>query len=370
MTTWSAVTWDTARAGGFAAYILLSLAVSVGLVLRNRWQTPKWPRLITNELHGYLSLLALVFIVVHVLAVLVDPFTHFGLAEVLVPLVSHYRPVWMGLGIVALYLLLAVWVSSRLRSRIGYGMWRRIHVLAYGVYVAATIHGLGTGSDTRSVWAPIVYASSVVVVGGLAARRLLVPAARGQRRRPALAAVGGGIVVLATVWAVAGPLAAHWGARAGGVTGRRSSVSTQRAQSLTTKLTRARSGTVRTPLRASFRGSMDVQPVDASGRLTIRIDGALRGGTRDHLEIYLQGVPLEEGGVAMERSRVRMGAETALYHGEIVGLRGSQLVASLHSARQDIRLAIALDLSRADGSVSGTVLGTSAHGREPSIGAG
>ena len=69
MTTWSAVTWDTARAGGFAAYILLSVAVSIGLVLRNRWQTPKWPRLITNELHGYLSLLALVFIVVHVLSV-------------------------------------------------------------------------------------------------------------------------------------------------------------------------------------------------------------------------------------------------------------------------------------------------------------
>ena len=181
MTTWSAVTWDTARAGGFAAYILLSVAVSVGLVLRNRWQTPKWPRLITNELHGYLSLLALVFIVVHVLAVLVDPFTRFGLAEVLVPFVSHYRPVWMGLGIVALYLLLAVWLSSRLRTRIGYETWRRIHVLAYGVYVAATIHGLGTGSDTRSVWAPIVYASSVVVVGGLAA----APASRPRGTRAA-----------------------------------------------------------------------------------------------------------------------------------------------------------------------------------------
>lgn len=370
MTTWSAITWDTARAGGFAAYILVSVAVSVGLVLRNRWQTPKWPRLITNELHGYSSLLALVFIAIHVLAVLVDPFTRFGLAEVFVPFVSHYRPVWMGLGIVALYLLLAVWVSSRLRAHIGHGTWRRIHVLAYGVYVAATIHGLGTGSDTRSVWASIIYASSVVVVGGLAARRLLVPAARGQRRRPALAAVGGGVLVLTAVWAVAGPLAAHWAARAGGITGNRASVSTRVEQSLPTKVTRARSGTVRTPLRASFRGGMDVQPVDVAGRVTIRIDGALRGGTRDHLEIYLQGVPLEDGGVAMERSRVWLGAATALYRGEIVGLRGSQLVASLHSVRQDIRLAIDLDLSRADGVVSGTVLGTSPLGRDRSIGAG
>jgi hypothetical protein len=102
--------------------------------------------------------------------------------------------------------------------------------------------------------------------------------------------------------------------------------------------------------------------------VTIRIDGALRGGTRDHLEIYLQGVPLEDGGVAMERSRVRMGARTAVYHGEIVGLRGSQLVASLHSSRQDLRLAVALDLSRADGVVSGTVRGTKALAQDGSLG--
>ena len=368
MTTWSAITWDAARAGGFAAYILLSVAVSVGLVLRNRWQTPKWPRLLTNEIHGYLSLLALVFIVVHVLAVLVDPFTHFGLAEVLVPFVSHYRPAWMGLGVVALYLLLAVWLSSQLRKHMRYEAWRRIHVLAYGVYIAATIHGLGTGSDTRSGWAPIIYASSVLVVAGLAARRLLVPAARGQRRRPVLAAFGGGVILITAMWAVAGPLAAHWGARAGGVAGNRAVLSAQVGRRVAAKVTRAGLGAVRTPFRAKFNGTIDVQPVDAAGRITIRIDGALRGDTRDHLEIYLQGVPLEDGGVAMERSRVRMGAQTALYHGQIVGLRGSQLVAALHSSRQDFRLAVDLDLSRADGVVTGAVLGARALGRDSSIG--
>ena len=360
MTTWSAVTWDTARAGGFVAYMLLSLAVSVGLVLRNRWQTPKWPRLITNELHGYLSLLALVFIAVHVLAVLVDPFTHFGLAEVVVPLASHYRPLWMGLGIVSLYLLLAVWVSSRFRAHIGYETWRRIHVLAYVVYVAATIHGLGTGSDTRSFWAPILYAVSVVGVGALAARRLLVPAARGQRRRPALAGAGAVAVVIMAAWAVAGPLAPHWGARAGGIAGNRALASARVAGRLPAAIGLAGLGVVRTPFHANFNGTIDVQPIDPSGRVTIRVDGALHGGTRDHLEIYLQGVPLDDGGVAMERSRVRMGAQSALYHGSIVGLRGSQLVAALHSRKQDVRLAIDLDLSRSDGIVSGHVVGTRA----------
>ena len=185
-----------------------------------------------------------------------------------------------------------------------------------------------------------------------------------------LAAVGGGVILLTAAWAVAGPLAAHWGARAGGISGNRAAISARVGRRLPAKVTRAGFGTVRTPFRAKFNGTMDVQPVDAAGRVTIRIDGALRGDTRDHLEIYLQGVPLEDGGVAMERSRVRMGAQTALYHGRIVGLRGSQLVAALHSSGQGFRLAVDLDLSRADGVVTGAVVGTGALGRDSSIGAG
>ena len=105
MNIWQTVTWDVARAGGFTAYVLLTLAVAVGLALSTQLQSPsRWPRLLNNELHNFLTLLSMVFIVVHVLAVWVDPFTRFGWNEVFIPFVSHYRPVWMALGIVALYL--------------------------------------------------------------------------------------------------------------------------------------------------------------------------------------------------------------------------------------------------------------------------
>ena len=362
MTTWSAITWDTARAGGLLAYVLLTLAVAAELVLRNRWQTPRWPRMVTNELHGYLSLLALVFIAVHVVAVAVDPFTRFGLAELLVPLASHYRPLWMGLGAVALYLLLAVWVSSKLRARISHRAWRGVHLLAYGVYGAATVHGLGTGSDTRTVWAPLLYGSSLLVVGILAGRRLLVAPARSDRPRPVLAAVGGLALLAVTAWAVVGPFAPHWGARAGGVAGNRTA-SVLRSSSGVGAAPAVVPGTVTLPFRAGFRGSVDVQPVDGAGRVTIRIDGALHGGTHDHLEIYLRGVPLADGGVALEQSRVRMGAETALYQGEIVALHGSELVALLHTDRhrQRLQLGIALDLTGGR-LVTGSVRGTSEGG--------
>jgi uncharacterized protein involved in cysteine biosynthesis len=73
-TLWNEVTWAVARAGGFTAYLLLTLAVLVGLALSLHWQSDRWPRLINNELHNFLSLLSLTFIIVHVLAVWIDPF--------------------------------------------------------------------------------------------------------------------------------------------------------------------------------------------------------------------------------------------------------------------------------------------------------
>jgi len=358
--SWSALTWDTARAGGFLAYVLLTLGVAVGLVLKNRWQSTRWPRLVTNELHGYLNLLALVFVTIHVLAVLVDPFTRFGLAEVLVPLVSHYRPLWMGLGIVALYLLLAVWVSTKLRARIGYRAWRGIHLLAYGVWGAATVHGLGTGSDTQTAWAPFLYSSSVALVGLLLVWRLVAPAGREQARHPWIAAAGGAAVVLLGVWALVGPLAPHWGARAGGTSGSLAASST-RARGASSVSSAQASGVVPSSFNAHLTGTATVQPVDQAGRVTIRIDGALHGATRDHLEIYIRGVPIEGGGVSMEQSRVRLGAATPLYQGTIVALQGNELVASVSSATQHLRLGITLQLP-GDGTVSGDVRGSAGSG--------
>ena len=358
MTGWNAVTWDTARAGGFAAYVLLSLAVVAGLVLRNRWQTARWPRLITNELHGYLSLLALVFVTIHVLAVAVDPFTHFGLREVLVPFVSHYRPLWMGLGIVALYLLLAVWISTRLRTRIGYRLWRRIHLLAFAVFAVATVHGIGTGSDTRTTWGLVIYSSAALAVGGLSVRRLLVPVGRDERRRP-IAATLPGIALLGTaVWALVGPLAPHWGSRAGGSVGTASAA--LRGADAHTRTTAATvpSGVLRLPFVASFSGTAAVSEADDAGYVTVRIHGAMSGGTKDHLEILVHGVPMGEGGVEMQASHVSVGAATALYTGRIVSLDGMRLVAAVSSPNDRVRLDITLRLN-ADGTARGTVRGSS-----------
>src|ERR1700693_3522056 len=100
-TIWQSVTWDVARAGGFTTYILLTLAVVVGLALSTQLQSPsRWPRLINSELHNFLTLLSTIFLGVHILAAWIDPFPHFGWTEILIPRASHYRPEWMAFGIV------------------------------------------------------------------------------------------------------------------------------------------------------------------------------------------------------------------------------------------------------------------------------
>ena len=360
MSGWNAVTWDTARAGGLISFVLLTASVSLGLILRNRWQSGRWPRLVTNELHGYVSLLALVFITVHVIAVAIDPFTHFGLAAVLVPFASHYRPIWMGLGIVALYLLLAVWVSTRLRRRIGHRLWRQIHVLAFAVYGAATLHGLGTGSDTRAAWAVALYAASVGLVGTLLAIRLLAPAGRDVRPRPLAASAAAVAVLAAAAWSLGGPLAPGWSVRAGGTTPRAAIARPPLAR--TARVSRP-SAVVHVPFTARYAGRLTVDPMNDQGRVTVRIDGALSGATRDHLEILIHGIPLDDGGVAMEQSRVRMGTTTPLYHGEITSLSGSRLVAALRSTNQRLRVDVTLRIGR-DGNVAGRVRGTAPSSEE------
>ena len=100
-------------------------------------------------MHNFLTLLATVFVGIHVLAVWIDPFTRFGWNEVFIPFVSHYRASGMAFGIVGLYVGIAIGISTLLRFTIGYTWWRRFHMLTLVVFVFATLHGIITGSDTQ-----------------------------------------------------------------------------------------------------------------------------------------------------------------------------------------------------------------------------
>jgi DMSO/TMAO reductase YedYZ heme-binding membrane subunit len=192
------------------AYGLVTAAVGLGLVLSLRWQSRTWPRIVSHETHQYLIVLAGVFTLIHGVAVWTDPFTRFSWAEVLIPGMSHYRPVWMAFGIVAAYLGLAVALSVFIRPRIGYAWWHRLHGLAYVVFVLATAHGLGDGSDTRTTWGLLIYAVAGLLVGGLTIVRLLRPVGQRGRSHPGWAALVAGSLAAGVMLTDSGPLQPGW----------------------------------------------------------------------------------------------------------------------------------------------------------------
>jgi methionine sulfoxide reductase heme-binding subunit len=117
--------------------------------------------------------LAGTFIAMHLFWLAVDSQAHLGVSGLLVPFTSGYRPLWTGLGVVAAELLLALAVTNHYRKRISYSLWRRLHYLNFAVWIAATIHGLGAGSDSGSTAFLLMYASAIGIVGVLALRRFV-----------------------------------------------------------------------------------------------------------------------------------------------------------------------------------------------------
>jgi len=153
--------WYVARAGGLVAWGLVVASCAWGLLhaLRTfgRRPSPAW----MLSVHRYLSTLAIVFVGVHVVAILADSFVQFSPADVLVPMVSTWHPVAVAWGIVGMYVLVAVEVTSLLRARLSPKVWRSVHVLSYVLLALVTIHFLAAGTDATD----LLPTTSAVLIG-------------------------------------------------------------------------------------------------------------------------------------------------------------------------------------------------------------
>ncbi len=157
--------WYTTRGAGAVSMVLLSAVVVLGVLSTMRFQRDGWPRFLTPALHRNLALMTVVFLALHIVTAVVDPFTHLGWLVAVVPFSSYYRTIWLGLGTIAFELLAAIVVTSLLRGLIGQWAWRAIHWLAYASWPVAIIHGFGTGTDSLSPWFMVL---SIVCVGSVA----------------------------------------------------------------------------------------------------------------------------------------------------------------------------------------------------------
>ena len=209
------VYWYLTRSTGTVALLLLSGAVVLGVIDVRRFSTPDWPRFLVDSLHRNVALLAMVFLMLHILTAILDSFASISLLDAFVPFAGSYRPLWLGLGAAAFDLLLAVTITSLLRQRMGYGTWRAIHWLTYASWPVALLHGLGTGSDVKTTWMLALTLACLAAV--LVAVLVRVAAAWRQYPERSRVALGGtGIfTVFLALWLPSGPLGSEWARRSG-----------------------------------------------------------------------------------------------------------------------------------------------------------
>jgi methionine sulfoxide reductase heme-binding subunit len=178
--------WLIARASGLTAYVLLTMSVLAGVTVKSRPFGRALKAATATDAHRFLSLLALGAIALHGVALTLDKTVHIGVAALLVPGLAGYRPLATALGVLAAELAALVIASFPLRKRIGARAWRRLHWATYGVFAAATVHGLAAGTDTARGWTFAVYLGAVFSVVAATAWRAFTarPQTKGAHRVP------------------------------------------------------------------------------------------------------------------------------------------------------------------------------------------
>ena len=153
--------WYTTRATGIVALLLLTLVVTLGTLVANRIGGTFVGRFELNELHRSISVVAMLFLFIHILTTVVDSYVSTGLISAFVPMTSAYKTIPIAIGAVGFDLLLCVWISSLLKVRIKNESWRFIHWFSWLAYTSAIIHAYMSGSDAR-------YGVGMLLVAGCA----------------------------------------------------------------------------------------------------------------------------------------------------------------------------------------------------------
>ncbi len=325
--------WYLTRGTGLVALVLVTLSVVIGIAASVRAGGTRTPRFVVSGLHRNVSLLTVAFIVVHVVTTILDGYAPIRLVDAVIPFISAYRPIWLGLGALAFDLILALVITSLVRVRIGLKTWRGIHWFAYACFPIVIVHALGTGSDASQHWMLEVVAVCVVLVVAAVLWRLWEI----RREHLPLALAGTALAIVAPLvfigWANSGPLARGWAKRAGtpaSLLGGHASATSPSAATTSTP-----SALPNPPYSGSFSGSISTGAVDSGGNTTITIATTTSGSAHAKLEVTLTGQSDGQGGLnTLNSSTATYGpaSDPSLYTGTVIALQGNQIAISLSSS--------------------------------------
>ncbi|MFL5732587.1 MAG: hypothetical protein ACJ78Q_05240 [Chloroflexia bacterium] len=166
--------WYLSRASGLTAFVLLWVSMASGLIITNK-MARIWPGAFTAfDLHQFTSLLGLGFMVFHALILLGNAYVPYNLAQLLIPFAgAAYRPLWVGIGQIAIYLCILVTFTFYVRKQISNRLWHIIHYLSYAVFALTLAHSLFSGTDSNNPWIFSLYWLTTASLVVLTAHRLL-----------------------------------------------------------------------------------------------------------------------------------------------------------------------------------------------------
>ena len=169
----SVTLWYFTRATAIVGFVLMTLSFGLGLAATQRVRESRyWPRFATQQLHRNLAVLSLGFVVLHIISTLADTYVHVGWWSFVVPFTSGYKPFWVALGTLAFDTVVLVIVTSLVRDRLPYRVWKATHWAAYALWPLAFGHFLLTGTDaSHGRWGLYLDLGALAVLAAATAAR-------------------------------------------------------------------------------------------------------------------------------------------------------------------------------------------------------
>ena len=162
--------WAISRASGLAAFAVLSASVVLGLLISTKAGDGILSRHFVFDMHQFLAVASLALIALHAGSLLFDSFFNFTSLSLIIPFAAPYKPLAVGMGVLAGWLTAVTAASFWFRSRIGVKRWRTLHYLTFLAYFGALGHGVFAGTDTEL---PFVYWGYVASAGAVLALTVL-----------------------------------------------------------------------------------------------------------------------------------------------------------------------------------------------------
>lgn len=166
--------WFATRGAGLMTWVVAAGSVIAGLLMSSKalGKRPGFPWLL--DIHRFLSTLTTVFLAVHLFTLWADDFVEFGPVDLLVPFASEWRPLAVAWGVLSMYLMVAVQLSSLVRDHIPARAWHGIHLLSYLTLAFGSVHAWQAGSDIRNPIVLSIGLATLALVVGLSVFRIVV----------------------------------------------------------------------------------------------------------------------------------------------------------------------------------------------------